>query len=45
LNLGSQFLKANELKDYPRLIKPLNDKLWRDFFQKQAEKLGKEIIS
>ncbi len=45
LKLGSQFLRAKELKDYPRSIEPLDEKLWHDFFQKQAEKLGKEIIS
>jgi len=45
LKLGSQFLQAKELKDYPRLTKPLDEKLWQVFFKDEAKKLGKEIIS
>lgn len=44
LKLGSQFLLVTELKDYPKLIEPLNEKDWQDYFIKLAKKLGKKII-
>lgn len=44
LKLGSQFLQAKELKDYPKLIEPIKDKDWQGFFLKEAEKLKKEIM-
>lgn len=44
LKLGSQFLLAEELKDYPRLIDQLDEKEWQNFFKKEAEKLGQEVI-
>lgn len=45
LKLGSQFLQAKNLKDFPRVIEPLDEKLWQVFFEDEAKKLGKEIIS
>jgi len=44
LKLGSQFFRAKELKDYPRLIEDLKEKDWQGFFGKEALKLGKKII-
>lgn len=44
LQLGTQFLKAQEVKDYPRMIKKLNNKTWQDFFIKEARKLSTEIF-
>ena len=44
LQLGSQFMRVNELKDYPRMIKKLDHKKWQGFFIKEAKKLGSEII-
>jgi predicted nucleotidyltransferase component of viral defense system len=44
LKLGTQFLKAKEVKDYPRLIVKLGDKDWQNFFVKEAEKLKKDIL-
>lgn len=44
LKLGSQFLLAKELKDYPNLIEPIEESAWQDFFQDQAKKLGKQVI-
>lgn len=44
IKLGSQFLLARELKDYPKLIHPLREKDWQDFFEKEAKKLEKKII-
>lgn len=44
LKLGSQFLLARELKDYPKLLKPLSEKLWQNYFLAQARNFGKKII-
>jgi len=44
LKLGSQFLLALELKDYPKLIKPLNENAWQNHFKKEAKKLEKEVF-
>lgn len=44
IKLGSQFLLAEEVKDYPRLISPLNENKWQNFFKEEARKLGKDIL-
>lgn len=44
IKLGSQFLLANDLKDYPRLIEKLDPAKWQHFFTNEARKLGPEII-
>jgi predicted nucleotidyltransferase component of viral defense system len=44
LTLGSQFFLVTELKDFPKLIKPLKEFDWQDFFIKQAKLLGEKII-
>lgn len=45
IKLGTQFLLAKELKDYPKLIEPLDEKEWQNFFLEEAKKLKKEIIT
>lgn len=44
IKLGSQFLLVDDLKDYPRLIKPLEETDWQNFFKEEAKKLKKDII-
>lgn len=44
IKLGAQFLFAIEVKDYPRLISPLDEKEWQNFFREEAKKLGKDIL-
>lgn len=44
LQLGARFVSANELKDYPRMIVPLEHKEWQVFFRKEAEKFSSEIL-
>ena len=44
LDLGSQLMKARDVKDYPRMIKEINHQKWQDFFLKEARKLGENII-
>ena len=45
IKLGSQFLLVTELKDYPRLIKPLKEKDWHNYFLEEAKKLENRILS
>lgn len=44
LKLGAQFLLVDEVKDFPRLIDPLEEKEWQDFFKEEAKKLEQDII-
>ncbi len=44
LQLGVQFVKAGEVKDYPRMITALEDKDWQNFFLTEAQKLKDQII-
>lgn len=45
LKLGSQFLLATDLKDYPHLLIKLDEKNWQDFFIIEAKKLKENILS
>lgn len=45
LQLASQFLRANEIEDFPRMIIKLQPKVWRDFFTKESIKLSPQIFS
>ena len=44
IQLGAQYLKAVELKDYPKMLVPLRDSKWQDFFTEEAKKLKGEIF-
>ena len=44
IKLGAQFMLATELKDYPNLIQPLEEKEWQAYFNEQAEELKKNIF-
>ncbi|OGE96325.1 MAG: hypothetical protein A3A83_00150 [Candidatus Doudnabacteria bacterium RIFCSPLOWO2_01_FULL_48_57] len=45
LQLGTQFLKAETAADLPRMIENIDDKLWREFFRREAEKLKPQILT
>ena len=45
LNLGSQLVKAKDLKDMPIMIKPLNNRGIERFFIEEAKKLAPQIFS
>ena len=45
LQLGTQFIKAEEAQDYPRLIAPIARKEVTEFFKNEAQKLRPEILS
>lgn len=45
LQLGTQFIKVEEVKDYPRMIKKLDKKELINFFINEAKKLKSEILT
>lgn len=44
LQLGAQFMKATEFKDYPRMITPIDEKIWQEFFIEEARKFEEQIL-
>lgn len=44
LQLGSQFLSARQATDLPRMLIDLQEKIWQEFFIKEAEKLKDEVL-
>lgn len=44
LQLGTQFIKAAEAEDYPKMIKKIDNQVWQNFFLQEAKKLSPEII-
>lgn len=44
IELGSQLLRAQDLKDYPKMIKKIDHQDFQQFFLKEAENLKKEIL-
>lgn len=44
LQLGAQFIKAKELKDYPRMLIQIEESVWQDFFVNEAKKLENQIL-
>ena len=44
IQLGTQLLKAKDIRDLPRMIKKINDEKWRLFFINEAKSLSKKIF-
>ena len=44
VQLGAQYMKVKELKDYPRMLEKLDEKAWQEFFIKEAEKLRDRVL-
>ncbi len=44
VQLGSMLLQSRNIKDFPRMIRKVNDKEWQDFFIEEAKKLKPEIL-
>lgn len=44
IQLGSQYVKAEELKDFPKMIVDIKENVWQDFFLNEAKKLSSKII-
>jgi len=45
IQLGSQFIKATEVKDYPHLITKVEPATWQNFFLAEAKKLKSDILT
>ena len=44
IQLGAQYMKAKELKDFPKMIADIKENVWQDFFIAEAKKLSHKII-
>ncbi len=44
IQLGAQYMKAKELKDFPRMLADIKENVWQDFFIDEAKKLYDKII-
>lgn len=44
LQLGTQFLKASDARDLPRMITAITGDEWRNFFTEEAKKLKQEVL-
>lgn len=44
LALGSRFMEASKSTDYPRMLKKIDHREWKEFFANEARKLKKEIF-
>jgi len=44
LQLGTQFVKASDIADFPRMLIKLPHATWQKFFLAEAEKFGKKIL-
>jgi len=44
IQLGSQYMKAKDLKDFPKMLADIKDNVWQDFFIAKAKKLVSKII-
>ena len=45
IQLGAQYLKAKELKDYPKMIVEISENAWQDFFIEAAKDLKDSVVS
>ena len=44
LQLGTQFVKAQTVSDFPVMVQKISAEEWRSFFTKEAEKLKSKVI-
>ena len=44
IQLGAQYMKSKELKDFPKMLVRIKDSVWQDFFIAEAKKLSKKVI-
>lgn len=44
LQLGTQFLRATEVRDYPKMLQKLAPETWKQFFREEAKKLQSAIL-
>lgn len=44
IQLGTQYMKSKELKDFPKMLVDIKESIWQDFFVNEAKKLSRKII-
>lgn len=44
IQLGAQYMKAKELKDFPKMLIDIKENVWQDFFIDEAKKLSQKIV-
>jgi len=44
IQLGAQYIKVKEVKDYPKMLIDIEENVWQNFFVLEAEKLSGKII-
>lgn len=44
IQIGKQFMRVTELKDYPHMIKKIDAQVWQNFFLNEAKKLGPKVL-
>jgi len=44
IQLGTQFIKSKDVKDFPKMIKPISNEQWQNFFIIEAKKFDKDIF-
>ena len=44
IQLGAQYMKAKELKDFPKMLTDIKENVWQDFFIVEAKKLLRKIM-
>lgn len=44
IQLGTQYIKVKELKDFPKMLVDIEENIWQDFFILEARKLSDKII-
>ena len=44
LQLSSQFIKCEVLKDYPNMIQKIDEKKWQSFFMREAKRLAESKL-
>lgn len=45
IQLGAQYVRVKEIKDYPRMIEKIDESVWQDFFVQEAEKLSGKVFT
>lgn len=45
IQLGAQYMRAKDLKDFPKMLIDIKDNVWINFFINEAKKLSSRIIS
>lgn len=44
VQLGAQYMKVKELKEYPRMLETLDETVWQEFFIEEARKLSAKVF-